>query len=444
MRYWLTATAAVALTIAGGWFVVLNQEAVSVHATPSDTWVVPLGAALLGAFLLGCAVVGLLTVGGAVSRRWGARRARRRVRVQTRGLEALERGRDQVQAWELSKARATLLAVPEHTVPTVERIALLAETYLRDGDPATARAVLTGAPPGTADDPRLLDLGARAAEALGDRAAAIGALERARRAAPSSPWLAARLRDLYAAEGRWQDAANLETELWLGPSPLAGGRDTLRGFRYEAAMSEPDPGRAVTSLRTLAEESPDFLPAWVSAGDRLVEDGRGAAARRVWLRGLRHRRAAALLERIETFDAAAGEQERTVRLFEKLRARHPGDTTLALHSAKLLVDEGRLDEADAVLAGMPAEASLVLGLRGASARGRGDAAAAADSFARALGADLGLTGSWRCGPCSATAPEWSGRCRACGRWNTLVAPPESVTASDVLIQDTKRSQPGPR
>jgi lipopolysaccharide biosynthesis regulator YciM len=152
-----------------------------------------------------------------------------------------------------------------------------------------------------------------------------------------------------------------------------------------------------------------------------------------------------LLDRIASFDAGAGEQERTARLLHKLAERHPGDATLTLHLVKLLVGEGQLHEADALLDGVPpAGESLALALRGASQHRQGDAAAAADSFARALGPGLGLTQPWRCRTCGATAPEWSGRCQACERWNTMAAPPEAVNASDALIQDAKRSQPEPR
>ena len=152
-------------------------------------------------------------------------------------------------------------------------------------------------------------------------------------------------------------------------------------------MSEPDPHRAARALRTLADEAPEFVPAWVSAGDRLVQDGRTAAARRIWLRGLRHGLSAVLLERIAALDEAAGEQERTVRLFEKLSERHPGDATLALHLAKLLVREGRPEQANEVLDRIPADRRTPSppGVRAASAHRQGDIAAAADSFAHALG-----------------------------------------------------------
>ena len=131
MRYWLTATLAVAITIAGGWFVLLNPDPVSLHGSPSRVWVLPLGATLLAAFLLGAAVAGLFAAAGALSRGSRTRRARRRSRVQLRAQEALERAETLAWAGERSSARAALMTAPEHVASAGKRIALLAETYLQ-------------------------------------------------------------------------------------------------------------------------------------------------------------------------------------------------------------------------------------------------------------------------------------------------------------------------
>src|SRR5262249_6565101 len=212
-----------------------------------------------------------------------------------------------------------------------------AETPRVGGDPAAARDVLERAAPTTAGEPRLLALLARAAEALGNRPAAIDALERAHRAAPGSPRVAAHLRDLYAAEARWSEATSLQAEVLLhvrAPMRLAGERETLIGLRYQASLAEPDDVTAARQLRGLAREAPALVPAWVSAGERYARAGRAAAARRVWVRGLRRRPAAVLLERIAAHDDAAGQPKRTVRLLRALVRRHPDDVSLALRLAR--------------------------------------------------------------------------------------------------------------
>ncbi len=444
MRYWLTAIAAAALTIAAGWFVLLNQSAVFVRVTPSRTVAAPLGATLFAAFALGAAAVGALAMGGAIARGWRGARTRRRARREARGREAIARVRDLVWTGETSAARAELLRAPEHAVSETARVALLAETHLQEGDAGAARDLLAGTPLPAAGDPRLLDLLARAEDDLGNRPGAIDALERAYRATPASPRLAARLRDLYIADARWSDAVALQSDLLLrlrSPARLAAERATLIGLRYQAALADDDDGRAARQLHRLAREAPDFIPAWVSAGDRYARAGRAFLARRSWVRGLRRRTAAALLDRIAAHDAAAGQPQRTTRLLRSLVRRHPTDAGLGLRLARHLIGRGDLDAAATILDGLPeAPAVMTDALRAELARARGDASAAADAFARALGPGLGLEEPWRCLVCRATADAWAARCAACGRWDTLRTRVEEAdrregsAASEVLIR----------
>jgi thioredoxin-like negative regulator of GroEL len=437
MRYWLTAIVAAALTIAGGWFVLLNQAEVFVRIAPARSVAAPLGASLLAAFLAGAAAVGLLAAGGALARAgrtWGARR---RTRRDARGHATTARAQDLLWTGETSAARAALLRAQEHPASEASRLALLMETHLQEGDPGAARDVLERASPATAGDPRLLDLLARAAEELGNRPAAIDALERAYRAAPGSPRLAARLRDQYAADARWSEATALQAEVLLrvrAPTRLAAERETLVGLRYQASLDEEDPLRAARQLRGLAREAPDFVPAWVSAGERYAQAGRAAAARRAWVRGVRRRPAAVLLERIAAHDAAAGQPKRTARLLRALLRRHPGDPALALRLARHLLAHGDLDGAAAVLDGLPETADpTAQALRAELARARGDVRSAADGFARALGPDLALDEPWQCIACQACAERWDARCAACGRWDTLRGRAEAVRSHDGAV-----------
>src|SRR4030095_12229812 len=141
-------------------------------------------------------------------------------------------------------------------------------------------------------------------------------------------------------------------------------------------------------LRGLAREAPEFVPAWVSAGERYAQAGRAAAARRAWVRGVRRRPAAVLLERIAAHDAAAGQPKRTARLLRALLRRHPGGPALALRLARHLLAHGDLDGAAAVLDGLPETADpTAQALRAELARARGGVRRAADGFARALAAD---------------------------------------------------------
>src|SRR5262249_498235 len=342
--------------------------------------------------------------------------------------ETIARARQLAWTGDAAKARAELLRAPEPPESDASRLALLAETHLQEGDPAATRAVLEGGLPQVGQDPRLLDLLAQAAEALGNRRAARDALEPAHAALPASPRLAARLRDGYAAAGRWEEAVAMQADILLrlrSPALLAPERERLVGLRYEASLAEPDDLRAARQLHGLAREAPEFVPAWVSAGDRYARAGRSFHARRAWKRGLRQRPAAVLLDRVEAHDNAAGQSARTTRLFRRVAARHPEDVGVTLRLPRhLLPHEPFRDAAGPLGTGAVPAVPQADALRGELARARGDAAAAADGFARALGADLGLTAPWRCAACTATTATWTARCSACGRWDTLRAASE--------------------
>src|SRR5262249_61989124 len=122
-------------------------------------------------------------------------------RRESRRAATVARAQQLVWAGDYRQARSELLrgesGIPEDT----ERLVLLAETHLNEGDPAGARKVLEEGLHRVGLDARLLDLPAEAAERAGDLRAAADALERARRARPESPRLARRLRDVYGSTG---------------------------------------------------------------------------------------------------------------------------------------------------------------------------------------------------------------------------------------------------
>jgi lipopolysaccharide biosynthesis regulator YciM len=144
-----------------------------------------------------------------------------------------------------------------------------------------------------------------------------------------------------------------------------------------------------------------------------------------------------LLDRVEAHDRAAGQPARTTRVFRRVASRHPGNASVTLRLARHLLAHEAFDEAAGVLdaSAVPAVPQADA-LRGELARVRGDAAAAADGFARALGPDLGLTTPWRCAACSATSATWTARCSACGRWDTLRAASEDAGGSSPLASDS--------
>ncbi len=433
MGYWLAAIAAAAFAIVAGYLFVLNAVPVTVHLSPSTVTTVPLAGALVVAFAVGAIAVGLLAGAGAGRRRWHAWRLARQARREAKRREVTARARDLVWTGDYPQARATLLRAPGELPDDATRVALLAESHLREGDPVEARRVLEQSP-ALASDPHLLDLLAEAAEAQGDLRAAVDAVERAHLARPGSPRLARRLRDLYATTGRWTDAVNLQGEILLAvraPAVLDAERSVQRGLRYEAALADPDSRRSARLLGQLAREEPDFTAAWVGAGDRWLAAGRPYLARRAWERGTRHKPAVVLLERLERLDETE-HPDRVARRYRRLRARHPEAVGLALLFIRHLLGRDALDDAARELGALPerlATTPPVQALWADLHRRRGESSRAVEAFAQALGPGLGLGAPVHCTQCAHTAVTWVGRCAACHGWDTVAAPADLVGAA---------------
>lgn len=433
MTRWLAALVGAIVLLLAGYVAFLNPESVELRWTPerSATW--PLAAVVLGAFVAGGAVVGSIAGVRAGARGWRSWRAARRARHEAKRQAVVTRAQQLVWAGDYRQARSELLRAERGAVPSdATRLALLAETHLNEDDPAGARRLLEDGLRTIEPEPRLLALLAEAAERTGDLGAAADALERARTLNPESPRLAHRLRAVHIAAGRWAEALAVQGDILLhahDPATLVREEQALRGLRYQAALAEAEPRRAARLLLSIAREDPRFVPAWVAAGDHFERAGRRFAARRAWERGARRRPAVVLLERLERLHASEKKPERTARLYHRLRRRHPESPAVALLLARHLITQGRLDEAEAVLNTLPSAAAghrLVHVLWGELHRARGNHSLAAETYARAFGADLGVVVPFRCAACRCATEAWSGYCEGCKQWGTLEATVEQT------------------
>ena len=247
------------------------------------------------------------------------------------------------------------------------------------------------------------------------------------------------------AAGR--DAASVRGAPPAGRRAGRAARVPLRGRRWPS----PTTTGAARQLRALAHEAPDFVPAWVSAGDRY---GAGRAARggpaRLGCGACGIDRPPSCSNGSRRLDAAARRGAATGRLLRRLAERHPTDPRRRLHLARRLIAHGELDErpepspADSRVRGEPRAAAQ----RGRARRAPGRRAiAAAEAFATrprsGAGACRPLVPATRAGP---SAPDWAGGAPCCGRWDTLRAARRSRGRSPIrrsLIRRAKRSQATP-
>jgi len=269
-------------------------------------------------------------------------------------------------------------------------------------------------------------------EATGQTDAAIEVLERLRAVASDNVWVLERLRDLLAQAGRWGDAAEAQAAI-LGGATAEGGRaapalQAWCGLRARAGRAALEAGRAreaAAVAREVLRADPRFAPAFVLLGDTHLHLGRPGRAVRLWHRAYEVTGHTALLACLERAYLAEERPHRLIDFFHQALLRAPDDVRLRYRLARLCLRLEMLDEAaaelEAVARDAPAFAPALHDLAEVHRR-RGNLAQALDYARRALAASRAPDQAFRCGACRAAAEEWTDRCPACGRWNTLADP----------------------
>ena len=415
--------ATIAATLVGlGYLLHLNPDPVTLRLSSTQAWQAPLPMVLLAALVLGAAVtfaVSLVRAGRTAFSGWrvqrGTQRARRHQLRKDQGLGL---------AWlgEHDKSRALLAKALRDTPDDLAAFLMFARTYLDQGDFRRARSVLEEGIDRRGPDPKLLLFLAEARLGLGDLAGAIEILERAHRVDPASPRIAEKLRDAYMAAGRWQEAAAMqESQLATlhEPQARADGERRLIGMRYQSALASPEPSARATALRALLRGAPDFEPAAVSLGDALIEVGQTRQAERLWRRMLARGARAGVFERLERLMRGGPNAARLDAFTRRLVRRHPTDGTARLFRARLLVRDGKLDEAAVELAQVPPPWTALPGYHALLAELHVRRAAyddAVTAYRHALAA--GAVAAFRCEVCATEAEEWRGFCASCKSWNS--------------------------
>jgi HemY protein len=250
---------------------------------------------------------------------------------------------------------------------------------------------------------------------------------RAYRLRPQTPWVTAALFDLGARAGQWQAAATLvdaqvkRKQLTFDVArrrkavlAAAEARDLLAAGKGDAALD-----KAQEALKT----APGLLPAALTAAAALR--GKGKA-----------KKAAAVLERAwaDTPHPDVALAYATVsplpaeRRFDRLIALKPADPESRLLSAAQVALDGRLNEAEGLLAPLlsPNALSRASRLMADIALARSDEVTAGLWAERA--AQAPAMGRWTCSACKGEAGGWAPVCPHCGAFDTLAWSDPGATA----------------
>lgn len=359
------------------------------------------------------------------------RRARRRYRTLSKGLQhithgltALALGDESAAETALKKARVTL---PGEPLPQLLTAQLLQRQGKQDAARGHFRALLAHPSTAVLATHRLIEQHLTRRE----WSEAITQAEEARKDAPRDRWLALTLIDLYARTG-YSGKIKALTEGWHWQSPLS--RDERH--RYAAigyllvAQEDATPRATLNSLRHAYNYAPDMLPVAIAYADLLSGSGDAKRARKVLRHAWDKTHATALIQPI--LNAMGGttprQQARLIRPFLK------GDTAAhhllaAQHAFELGQYAQTKREAELALA--LEESKQACALMAEAEKQLSGPEAATVWMARAMDAPRGA--SWICHRCGTIHAAWQAHCSGCDAFDTLSfeRPEARITSVDI-------------
>ena len=245
---------------------------------------------------------------------------------------------------------------------------------------------------------------------------------------PKEPRALAWLRDLAVAEGRWEEALGVQSQLLRrATAPEARTRETafFVGIRYEAgkvALAEGRTHDARRLFREVIRDDPAFIPGYLGLGDTLQKLGKGREAVQIWQQGLERTAALPLLRRLARHEQDAGHPAVMIQLVQRALARVPDDPTLTFYLGQVYLELSMLDEATEQferLAALAPNVATFHAYLGSLLERRGEITEALVEYRQALRTRGAFDLPHRCEECGNVSGGWADRCERCGRWNSV-------------------------
>ncbi len=277
------------------------------------------------------------------------------------------------------------------------------------------------------DEPRVLEALSRDAESAGD-------LERARRYQEqlidrqgATPARRERQRDLAIAARDWRPALVAEEECARGRRRSVGEERLLRGLRIEAAAAEAAAGDSETALiaaRRLANEAPDFEPAYGVLADIHRAQENDDAAAEALQEGYVATSSLELLQRLVSLRLELEQPEAAIAALRQASVQLEPDPALAarIMLGRLYHRVGLVEEADdefAVVADRVDRSPVVDYYRARAAQRSGDAETAYEVLRHAIRTAGYMDVRYVCHDCGTEHADYGRRCSRCGEWGTL-------------------------
>ncbi len=428
MRYFIALFAVFALVVIV-YFERLNPESLTINLSSETSYSLSTVGFFLFSFALGAFIVILFTLlrdAKTIFKDW---RNRQRERIDARIQEIFSRGLYAYLSGKYDQAisffRDIMKIEPNHFY-TLLRIG---DAYLQERN--YPEAIKFHKRARKIDDKSLEALFALANDYVlsGSHDEAISIIQEVIKKDSSNIEALIRLRDIYIKITRWDGAHEIQGRLVKHRRDNIEDTKLLMGLRYEFArylFTKGGRDKSKRLLKGIIRADKDFIPAYVTLGDMLIEEGESSEAADLWEKGYYMNYSEILLHKLEDFYLQQGEPEKIIWIYKKAISLSPDHATLRFYLGKLYYRLEMLDEAFEVLSeleGTEGAMPELYKLLGNIYERKEEFENAIAEFKKALGLRKRVMVPYYCPVCDYHTFEWSGRCSRCGGWNTFTVSP---------------------
>jgi lipopolysaccharide biosynthesis regulator YciM len=260
-----------------------------------------------------------------------------------------------------------------------------------------------------------------------------------------------RKRDLLIRLEKWSDALEIQHRLVKANLPAADAQaasDLLVGCMYEVGrqfLERGHPEKARRYFRGAIKKDRRFLPAYIGLGEILLHEGKIKNAVEILEKVYAKTKSIIILHRLEELHLELGEPAEIIRVYQTAIQRDPQNPVLQFYLGKLYYRLEMVDDAYELLSALEGPHDQLADYHKIMANlhlRKHNMEEAVLELKKALGFRKRVVVPYRCLHCQAESREWSGRCRACGQWNSFVALP--WLGSPTQASDQESLQPASR
>ena len=282
---------------------------------------------------------------------------------------------------------------------------------------------------------------------------AIQALEDVLKLDGTNPTALYRIRDIHIRNEKWKEAHAVQERLLKAGLPEADVRaenQILTGLKYELArqyMERGDRDQARRHFKDAIKLDKGFLPARIGFGETLIREGKLRQAAESWEKSYVKTGNPIFLQRLEDLYLEMGEPGEMLRIYQQALARRNNDPSLKLALGKLYYRLEMIDDAFDLLSTLEDiqdPSGDLLHIMASLYIRKGDTETALMELQEVISRSRAVVTPLTCSACHYETREWSGRCPACGRWNTLAVTPPAVGGGSPLREGARESFLQPR